>query len=53
MARKQVGTAPSGATDATTKGYVDGRTPPVIVLNPSDSVPGGTAAGTVVVRKTS
>lgn len=33
--------------------YVDARTPKIIVLGPTDPVPGGTPAGTVIIRKAS
>jgi len=33
-----------------TKAYTDARTPNIIVLGPSDPVPGGTPAGTVIIR---
>jgi hypothetical protein len=42
---------PTAATHLATKGYVDSRTPPILVLGPTDPVPGGTAAGTLIVRR--
>lgn len=41
---------PTVAGHAASKGYVDARTPPVLVLAAGAPVPPGTAAGTVVVR---
>jgi len=42
---------PTVALNPSTKGYTDARTPPIIVLGPADPVPGGTAVGTVIIRK--
>lgn len=41
---------PAGERHAATKGYIDTRTPPIIVLGPDDPVPPGTAAGTIIIR---
>jgi hypothetical protein len=37
--------------DLVTKSYVDARTPVIVVLGKTDPLPGGTAVGTVIVRK--
>lgn len=42
---------PSQPLQAAPKQYVDARTPPILVLGPTDPVPGGTPAGTVIIRK--
>jgi len=44
---------PAMPMQASTKQYVDARTPPILVLGPTDPVPGGTPAGTVIIRKES
>ena len=42
--------APTAPADAVNKAYTDARTPPMLVLGPAAPVPGGTPAGTVIVR---
>jgi hypothetical protein len=42
---------PASSSEAATKGYVDARTPVIVVLGKTDPLPGGTAVGTVIVRK--
>lgn len=43
---------PTASTDAANMGWVQGRNPPIIVLGPSDPVPGSTATGTIIIRTT-
>ena len=42
--------APTSALHGATKGYVDNRTPPIIVLSAAAAVPPETAIGTVIIR---
>lgn len=43
---------PTAASDAVNKQHLEAWTPKIIVLGPVDPVPGGTPAGTVIIRKT-
>lgn len=41
---------PTVGTDAANMAWVENRNPPILVLGPSDPVPGGTATGTIIIR---